>query len=83
VEKERLFQKDTLAGFSDLTGMYASFDPSISDPDGVNSSSEVAEVLQIHMKKPGTSGVSLCPVTPVGTTGVRRMLHRWRRQLHA
>ena len=83
VEKERLFQSDTLDGFSDLEGMAASFDPAMSDPEGVNSSSEVAEAVRMHMKKPGTIGVSLGPGTPVGTTGVRRMLHRWRRQLHA
>jgi len=83
VEKERLYQRDTLAGFSDLKGMAAWFDPAMSDPDGVVSSSEVAEAVQIHMKKPGTSGVPLGPATPVGTSGVRRMLHRWRRQLHA
>ncbi|MDP3395098.1 MAG: nitrogenase component 1 [Methanoregula sp.] len=83
VEKERLFQRDTLDGFSDLEGMAASFDPAMIDPEGVNSSSEVAEAVRMHMKKPGTSGVSLGPGTPVGTTGVRRMLHRWRRQLHA
>lgn len=83
VEKERLFQRDTLDGFSDLEGMAASFDPAMSDPEGVTSSFEVAEAVRMHMKKPGTSGVSLGPGTPVGTTGVRRMLHRWRRQLHA
>jgi nitrogenase molybdenum-iron protein alpha/beta subunit len=83
VEKELLFQRDTLDRFSDLEGIAASFDPAMSDPDCVNSSSEVAEALQIHMKKPGTSGVPLGPGTPVGTSGVRRMLHRWRRQLHA
>jgi len=83
VEKERLLQSETLEWFSDLTGMSASFDPAVSDPDGVSSSSEVAEALQIHMKKPGTSGIPLGPGTPVGTSGVRRMLHRWRRQLHA
>ena len=83
VEKERLFQRDTLEGFSDLNGMSASFDPAMSDPEGVNSSSEVAEAVRMRMKKPGTSGVLLGPGTPVGTTGVRRMLHRWRRQLHA
>jgi nitrogenase molybdenum-iron protein alpha/beta subunit len=83
VEKERRFQDDTLASFSDLEGMTASFDPAMSDPDGMLSSSEVAEALNIHMKKPSTDGVALSPGTPVGTTGVRRMLHRWRRQLHA
>jgi len=83
VEKERLFQRDTLDGFSDLNGMSASFDPAMSDPEGVNSSFEVAEAVRMRMKKPGTSGVLLGPGTPVGTTGVRRMLHRWRRQLHA
>jgi nitrogenase molybdenum-iron protein alpha/beta subunit len=83
LKEERRFQRDTLAGFSDLTGMAASFDPALSDPDGISSSSEVAEVLRIHMNPPGTTGVSLGPGTPVGTSGVRRMLHRWRRRLHA
>jgi len=83
VEKERMFQTDTLAGFSDLTGLAASFDPAMSDPDGVYSSSEVADALRIRMEKPGNRGASFVPGTPVGTTGVRRMLHRWRRQLHA
>ncbi|MEI7857324.1 MAG: nitrogenase component 1, partial [Methanomicrobiales archaeon] len=83
VEKERLFQKDTLSGFSDLSGMTASLDPSVSDPDGLSSSSEVADALHIRMVTPGAGSVSLGPGTPVGTSGVRRMLHRWRRQLHA
>jgi nitrogenase molybdenum-iron protein alpha/beta subunit len=83
LEEERRFQSDILAGFSDLTGMAASFDPAMSDPDSISSSSEVAEALQIHMKPPGTIGISLGPGTPVGTSGVRRMLHRWRRRLHA
>jgi nitrogenase molybdenum-iron protein alpha/beta subunit len=83
VEKERLFQRDTLERFSDLTGMAASFDPAMSDMDGISSSSEVAEALRINMKPQGTNGVLLGSGTPVGTSGVRRMLHRWRRQLHA
>jgi nitrogenase molybdenum-iron protein alpha/beta subunit len=83
LEKELQFQQETLAGFTDLKGMAASFDPAMSDMDGVDSSTEVAKALRIHMKNPGTSSVSLSPGTPVGTTGVRRMLHRWRRQLHA
>lgn len=83
VAKERLFQKETLSGFSDLIGMTASFDPSMSDPDGVSSSAEVAGALRIRMGTPGAGCVSLGPGTPVGTSGVRRMLHRWRRQLHA
>ena len=83
VEKERLLQTDTLEKFSDLTGMAASFDPAMSDPDGVSSSSEVAEALRIQMRTSDAGCVSLGPGTPVGTSGVRRMLHRWRRQLHA
>jgi nitrogenase molybdenum-iron protein alpha/beta subunit len=83
VEKERQFQRDTLASFCDLTGTSASFDPSTCDPDSISSSSEVAEALRIKVKKPGTSGIPFGPCSPVGTTGVRRMLHRWRRQLHA
>ncbi|MHB8164450.1 MAG: nitrogenase component 1 [Methanoregula sp.] len=83
LEKERQFQEDTLAGFSDLGGKDASFDPAMHDPDSVSSFTEVAEALRINMNQPGTDGVSLGPGTPVGTTGVRRMLHRWRRQLHA
>ncbi len=83
LEKERLLQEDTLAGFSDLRGKDALFDPAMHDPESVSSLSEVAEALRITMRQPGTKGVPLGPGTPVGTTGVRRMLHRWRRQLHA
>ncbi len=83
VEKEHLFQSDTLAGFSDLKGMVASFDPAMGDLDSVHSSSEVAEAVRIHMREPGTRCLPLGPGRPVGTAGVRRMLHRWRRQLHA
>lgn len=83
IKQERQFQEDILAGFSDLRGKDASFDPAMHDPDSMSSFSEVAEALRINMKQPGTSGVPLGPGTPVGTTGVRRMLHRWRRQLHA
>lgn len=83
LEKERQFQKDTLAGFSDLHGKAASFDPAVNDPDSVTSSAEVANVLDIRMGIPGPGCVSLGPGSPVGTSGVRRMLHRWRRQIHA
>lgn len=83
LEEERQSQRDTLAGFSDLNGMTASFDPSINDPDSISSSSEVAEVLRINVKPPGTTDILIGPGSPIGTSGVRRMLHRWRRQLHA
>jgi len=83
IKQERQFQEDILAGFSDLRGKDASFDPAMHDPDSMSSFSEVAEALRINMKQPGMNGVPLGPGAPVGTTGVRRMLHRWRRQLHA
>ena len=82
-EQEQQFQEDTLAGFSDISGVAASFDAGMSDPDGAFFSSEVAEALQIRTEKPGSGRVSLVCGTPVGTTGVRRMLHRWRRAIHA
>jgi hypothetical protein len=83
MEKEHLIQTETLAGFSDLAGKAASFDPAMSDPECVSTSYEVAAALHIQMNQPGTTGIPLGPGTPVGTMGVRRMLHRWRRQLHA
>ncbi len=83
LEKERQLQDDTLARFSDLHGMAASFDPAMNDPDSVNSSAEVAKVLRIRMGQPNPGCVCLGPGSPVGTSGVRRMLHRWRRQIHA
>ena len=83
LEQERQVQGDTLARFSDLMGKDASFDPAMHDPESLSSLSEVAEALSISMTQPGTKSIPLGPGTPVGTAGVRRMLHRWRRQLHA
>ena len=82
LEKERQFQDATLAGFFDFHGMAASFDPAMNDPDSVTSSAEVANVLNIRMGQPDPGCVCLGPGSPVGTSGVRRMLHRWRRQIN-
>jgi hypothetical protein len=43
---------------------------------------EAADALHIRVvSDPGAPGLAVHPV--VGTAGVRRMLHRWRRSLHA
>ena len=81
-EEESARQAEMIAGFSDLRNLRASFDPSLSGADEIRAAEEVAGILALSG---GTDGdTPRLPVSPgVGTAGVRRMLHRWRRAIHA
>jgi len=81
-EGERARQSEMIAGFTDLRRSHAAFDRSLSGPDDIRAAEELARALDLSM---GTDGYSVrLPVSAaVGTAGTRRMLHRWRRAIHA
>ena len=79
---ERARQAEMVDGFTDLRSLHASLDPSLSGADEIRAAEELARVLDLST---GTdSNAHRLPVGPaVGTAGIRRMLHRWRRAIHA
>jgi nitrogenase molybdenum-iron protein alpha/beta subunit len=82
VEGERALRQETLDDFADLAGAGVSFTSLPPDPEGSRAAQDLAQALRLEVT---TSGRPLpVPVTPpIGITGVRRLLHRWRRALHA
>lgn len=79
---ERALQAEVLADFSDLSGGTGIFAGPVSDPDSSRAAQEVADALRIRIGRNGDGRA--IPVHPVvGTSGMRRLLHRWRRALHA
>jgi len=82
VDRERSLQEKILEDFRDLSGSAASFSSPSGEPECLRVAAETADALHMTLGE-HESGTSL-PVNPaVGTAGVRRMLHRWRRSLHA
>ncbi|MGB7789065.1 nitrogenase component 1 [Methanoregula sp.] len=81
MERERSMQAEMIAAFGDLKGSRAAFDNTWPGQDGLAAAEELAGVLGLS---PGGGSDTRLPVSPaVGTTGMRRMLHRWRRAIHA
>jgi hypothetical protein len=81
-EEERALRQETLDDFADLAGAGVSFSPLPPDPEGTRVAQDIAQALRLDVTSSG------CPVPvpvtpPIGITGVRRLLHRWRRALHA
>jgi nitrogenase molybdenum-iron protein alpha/beta subunit len=82
VAEEQALQEVTLSDFSDLSGASVSCDPAGMDPAAVQAVHEMADALRIHIDPEGYA-LPLSVASPVGSAGVRRMLHRWRRAIHA
>ena len=79
---ERALQDEILAGFTDLGDLQGIFSGPVLDEETSRAAQEVADALHIRVG-PGRDARSL-PVHPaVGTSGLKRMLHRWRRSLNA
>jgi len=79
---ERALQGEILADFADIGESRAVFCGPVSDPVSFQAAQETADALHIQVGKDSKS--TPIPVHPVvGTAGVKRMLHRWRRALHA
>jgi nitrogenase molybdenum-iron protein alpha/beta subunit len=79
---EQAHQAEVLADFADLGDTQGIFCGPVMDPGSSRAAREAAAAL--HIRISSDQKAHLLPVHPVvGTSGVRRMLHRWRRTLHA
>jgi nitrogenase molybdenum-iron protein alpha/beta subunit len=81
-QQERALQEKIIADFADLSGTSITFDPAGMASDTCPVAREVAEKITITIASDGIM-VPLPLSPPVGTTGIRHMLHRWRRAMHA
>jgi len=82
VAEEREWQAATLSDFCDLTGESVVFTPGSSQEPVTAVVGELAVRLGLHV---GNEGVEI-PVPfdpPIGSAGIRRLLHRWRCVIHA
>jgi len=82
VQEEKDLQEEILTEFNDITGTSIAFDPALKDSDTFRLACEIADEIDISIDRDGCR-VPLEISPPVGTTGVMRMLHRWRRAIHA
>jgi nitrogenase molybdenum-iron protein alpha/beta subunit len=82
VREEKVLQEEILCEFRDISGTSITFDHQSSAPDAFRVAGEVADRIAVTVNGDGCV-VSLPLSPPVGTTGLRRMLHRWRRAIHA
>jgi nitrogenase molybdenum-iron protein alpha/beta subunit len=79
---EQALQAEVLADFADIGDAQGVFSGPVMDPEISRAAKEAADALHIRVSVNGNAHT--LPVHPVvGTSGVRRMLHRWRRAIHA
>jgi nitrogenase molybdenum-iron protein alpha/beta subunit len=82
VQAEKEDQARMLASFDDLAGCQVGIPETLAkSPDSVLLD-ELVQALDLSPREDGPT-LSYAPPFPVGTSGIRRMLHRWRRVLHA
>jgi nitrogenase molybdenum-iron protein alpha/beta subunit len=82
VQAEEALQEEVLGGFNDIRGSSITFEPSLVPSESFTIASDVADRLDVTIDRGGCR-VPLELSPPVGTTGILRMLHRWRRSIHA
>jgi nitrogenase molybdenum-iron protein alpha/beta subunit len=82
LDEEQALQEEMFCDFADLAGCKVYLDPAMTDPGGIHVVRELAGALKLDVTPTGCRvPVPLDP--PVGIAGMRRMLHRWRRAIHA
>jgi nitrogenase molybdenum-iron protein alpha/beta subunit len=82
LETEQALQAEVLADFADIGDSQGIFCGPVMDPESSRAAREAADALHIGIGS--NKNAHPLPVHPVvGTSGVRRMLHRWRRVIHA
>lgn len=79
-EEER--QQEMLASFDDMRGAAFAPDPMTLQSMEYAPVRRVMAALDLKTDDDG-AGMALPYSPPVGTAGIRRLLHRWRRQIHA
>jgi nitrogenase molybdenum-iron protein alpha/beta subunit len=82
VEAERAHQAEMLSSFADLRGAAVSPDPLTLGSLEYAPVRRVMAALDLKADA-GVASLSLPYSPPVGTAGIRRLLHRWRRKVHA
>jgi nitrogenase molybdenum-iron protein alpha/beta subunit len=82
VQEEKVLQEEILTEFNDISGTSIAFDPALKDSDTFRLACEIADEIGMTIDRDGCR-VPLEISPPIGTTGVMRMLHRWRRAIHA
>ncbi len=82
VHAEKALQEEILGAFKDIRGSSITFEPSLFPSESFTIASDVADRIDISIDRSGCR-VPLDLSPPVGTTGILRMLHRWRRAIHA
>jgi nitrogenase molybdenum-iron protein alpha/beta subunit len=84
---ERARQAAMMEGFEDLRGHKVAFDTRVAGSEDIRAARELAGMLGLGAGEDGAGddgAGSLLAVSPaVGTAGVRKMLHRWRRAIYA
>jgi nitrogenase molybdenum-iron protein alpha/beta subunit len=82
IDKERALQEKIIADFADLSGSEVFFNHSATRSEAAPAAVEAARMLNMEIRNNGY-GFSLAINPAVGTYGVKRMLHRWRRAINA
>ncbi|MDD1659751.1 MAG: nitrogenase component 1 [Methanomicrobiales archaeon] len=81
VRREEEVQQEMLSCYADLSGSRVWCDRGDGAGEGAALVQELAAVLDLRVDRHGTA-VPLPDPLPVGTTGIRQLLHRWRRAIH-
>jgi nitrogenase molybdenum-iron protein alpha/beta subunit len=82
IRNEEMVQKGVISSFNDLQGKAVSLgDPGMVPLNDTNLA-DIFEALDLTLTERAPNVPVPVPF-PVGTTGISRMLHRWRRTLHA
>ncbi|HOT03439.1 MAG TPA: nitrogenase component 1, partial [Methanolinea sp.] len=85
VAAEEALQKEMIGTFAPLRRKRVTFSTAPKAPTTEYASRfgyELAEMLELEVRE-GGKPVPLPDPFPVGTSGIRRLLHRWRRKCHA
>jgi nitrogenase molybdenum-iron protein alpha/beta subunit len=82
IRKEEMVQKKVISSFNDLQGKTVSLGAPVTVPLNDANLEDLFDALDLTLCDRGPSVPVPVPF-PVGTTGISRMLHRWRRTLHA
>jgi len=80
LEEEKAYQEEALAGFEDLRGERVRIPPSMG-ADADRFATSLSGSLGLLPRKDGVP-LPLPSPLPIGTGGLVRLLHRWRRVLH-